>query len=90
MDCQIVAFVIFHFGGEVWVGVDVVFMFSPVEFVEPLLFGIGDPVPGNSIATINRWIRVFEVRRGDWGEFEKCLEVLELLLIDVSFERFER
>lgn len=89
MNVQIMAFVIFDICCEVWVGVDAVFVFSPVEVVEPMVFGICDPVARDTVAAVDGFVGVLVVWRCNWREFEQGLEVLELLLVDVGLERLD-
>ena len=83
-----VRLIVFNRDREIGVAVDFVFGLAPVVLGLPVLFGLGQPVAGDSERS-----EVFRVRDGvlvglgpDFGELEELFEVGEVLVGDVGFE----
>ena len=76
--------------GEIGVAVDASFRLPPVVLRFPVLFGVAQPftrdAPGRVVLDIAR--QVLERLGSDFGEFQQLLEVIQLLVGNVSLEWF--
>jgi hypothetical protein len=89
VDGELISQVVRDLGGEVVVVVvDPILGLAPVELVQGEVFGVEDPVARHTVIAGrgDGGVRVLEVRRSDGRESEEGAEVIDLLLVYVSFE----